>query len=286
MTALNWVVGRGFDLLLTPVSRLPPFAGLALVSLVTAIAMLLAFRKTSDQQRLAAVKRSIHAGFFEIRLFSDDLPALLRAQLEMLRHTVTYFGLSLVPALWMLLPLALVVSHLEFHFGYAGLTPGSPALIKASFGSGAHQNNASGQNPDGDSSNPGAALEAPAAIRVDTPAVWFPAAREMVWRVTPQASGEYVLRVRVGDQTFDKTLRVSDDVGRRSPIRLRGGMVDQMLYPSEAPLPSDGALSAIAIQYPRRQIGILGWDIDWLIAYIALVMALMIALRRPFGVVL
>ena len=106
MTALNWLFVRVFDVLLAPLAGLPPLAGLALVSLVTAIALLLAFRATSDQRRLTDVKRSIHAGFFEIRLFADDVPTLLRTQLEMLRHSLTYLRLSLVPALWVVLPLA------------------------------------------------------------------------------------------------------------------------------------------------------------------------------------
>jgi hypothetical protein len=288
MTALNWLFVRAFDVLLTPLAALPRILSLALVALATAVAMLLAFRTTSDQRRLTSVKRSIHAGFFEIRLFADDVPTLLRAQLEMLRHTVTYLRLSLVPALWMILPLTLIVSHLEFHFGYGGLTPGTSALVTATFRGGAAPDSGTpgGQSERELSENPGAILDPSPSIRIDTPAVWFPGAREVVWRITPKSNGEYELRVRLGDEVFIKTLQVSDGVVRRSPIRQAGSVLDQLLYPSEAPLPNDGALTAIAVQYPRREIRILGWDTDWLIAYVALIMIFMIALRRPFGVVL
>lgn len=274
MTALNWLFVRVFDVLLAPLAGLPPLPGLALVALVTAIALLLAFRATSDQRRLTDVKRSIHAGFFEIRLFADDVPTLLRTQLEMLRHSLTYLRLSLVPALWVVLPLALVVSHLEFHFGYDGLVPGRAVLVKATL------------RGDAGSDVPPLTLGAPSAIRVDTPAVWFPAAREVLWRVTPKMEGEYSLAVRLRDEAFSKTLRVSNRVGRRSPLRLAGGVWDQVLYPSEDPLPSDGVLKAISVQYAPRDIRILGWDTSWLVAYIALTFAFMLALRRPFGVVL
>ena len=99
--------------------------GLAVVSLATAIVMLArSFKRTSNQTRLAAVKRQIHAALFEIRLFNDDLRAIFRAQREMLRHNLTYLRLSLVPMLWMIVPLVLVIAQLQFHYGYAGLEVG------------------------------------------------------------------------------------------------------------------------------------------------------------------
>ena len=86
-----------FDALLLPFRSLPPIVGLLVVSLVVSIGMLLVFKRTSNQARLEAVKRQIHACLFEIRLFNDDLPAILRAQVEILRHNLRYLGLSLVP---------------------------------------------------------------------------------------------------------------------------------------------------------------------------------------------
>ena len=274
MTALNWLFVRAFDVVLAPLAWLPALGGVALVSLVTAGILLLAFKATSDQARLTGVKRLIHAGFFEIRLFSDDVPTLLRTQLEMLRHSITYLRLSLAPALWVIVPLALVISHLEFHFGYGGLTPGQPALVKAALrvaeGSGAPQ----------------LTLTAPSGVRIDTPAVWLPAAKEVVWRITPVSKGEYALDVHNGDQVFTKTLRVSPDVGRRSPVRLAGSLLDQFLYPSEDPLPGDGPLTAISVAYEPRELRVLGWDVNWLVAYFVLTVMFMMVLRRPFGVVL
>lgn len=274
MSALNSLLVRIFDFVLAPLAWLPPLAGVAVVSLFTALVLLLAFKATSDQARLTRVKRSIHAGFFEIRLFADDVPTLLRTQLDMLRHSFTYLRLSIVPALWVIVPVALVISHLEFHFGYRGLTPGRPALVKAAVR--AEQGN----------SDPGLALTAPPGVRIDTPAVWLPAAREVVWRITPAAEGDYALDVHLGGQVFVKTLRVSNAVGRRSPIRLAGGLLDQFLYPSEDPLPRDGVLTSISVAYEPSELRVFGWDVNWLVAYFGFTLIFMMVLRRPFGVVL
>jgi uncharacterized membrane protein (DUF106 family) len=274
VSTINAIIGRTFDLIFTPLALLPPFWGLAVMSLVTAVVMLLVYRKTSNQERLAQVKRSIHAAIFEIRLFNDDLGAIWRAQLELLRNNLTYLRLSLVPMLWMIVPLTLLVAQLQFYYGYEGLTPREPVLVKVQVKDSGAKFGGSGV----------ATLEPVQPIRFDTPTIWLPGARELVWRLSPQDAGDYELRINVGQETFTKTLNSTPGVARRSPVRLEQGFVNQLLYPSEAPLPSSGPVSAISIAYPEREIDVLGWRIHWMIVYFALSMIFAFALRKPFNV--
>jgi uncharacterized membrane protein (DUF106 family) len=289
MSLLNALLARTFDLLLAPFRQLPPLAGLVVVSLLTAIAMLLIFRKTSDQKRLAAVKRQIHAAIFEIRLFNDDLRAIFRAQGEILRHNLTYLRLSVVPMLWMIPPLVLVIAQLQFHYGYAGLRPGEPVLLTAQVREGI---SVMGGRPtdavhaSSAGADAAAALAAPAAIDVQTPAVWIPATREVIWRIAPRTPGEYELQVRVGPGTYAKTVRVSDAVARRSPVRLAPGFLNQLLYPAEAPLPADAAVTSITLAYPERDIAVFGFALHWMIVYFAFSMIFAFALRKRFNVTL
>lgn len=81
-----------------------------------------------------------------------------------------------------------------------------------------------------------------------------------------------------------KTVVVSDAVTRRSPVRPAGGFLNQLLYPSEVPLPEGSGLTAITIAYPERPFSVAGWDIGWAGVYVALTIVFMLALRRPFGV--
>ena len=247
--------------------------------------MLVVFRRTSDQARLAAVKRPIHASLFEIRLFNDDLRAILRAQGEILRHNATYLRLSLVPMLWVIVPLALVIAQLQFHYGYTAIRPGQPVLVKAQL------RDASARSApaavDGEAGGRAvASLEAPDGIRVETPGVWLPGAGEVIWRIVPEAAGEYVLRFRVGDETQSKTIVVTDTVARRSPLRLEAGFVNEFLYPSEAPLPRESAVSAISVGYTEGTVDVFGWELHWMIVFFALSIVFAFALRKPFGVVL
>jgi uncharacterized membrane protein (DUF106 family) len=288
VSLLNAFLARTFDLLLSPFRQLNPMVGLLVVSLATAIGMLLVFRRTSDQRRLAAVKRQIHAAIFEIRLFNDDLPAIFRAQGEILRHNLQYLRLSVAPMLWMIVPLLLVIAQLQFHYGYGGLTPGEPVLLIAHVRDGVaiaarpadvvHASTAS--------NGPVATLEAPPQIEVQTPAVWFPATREVIWRIAAREAGSYDLQLRVGSDSFSKTVQVSPDVLRRSPVRLEAGFLNQLLYPAEPALPRDAALTSISLAYPEHDIRVFGWDVHWMIVYFVLSMIFAFALRKRFNVTL
>jgi uncharacterized membrane protein (DUF106 family) len=271
LAALDAALSALFDVLLRPLAALPPLASLSLVSLATAVVMLLVVRRTSNQQALDQVKRRIHASLFEIRLFNDDLRAIFRAQADMLRENLTYLRLSLAPMLWMIVPFVLVIAQLQFQYGYDGLESGRPVLLTA------HLRSSGGD---------AAALEAPPGVRVDAGGVWFPAAQDVVWRITPVAEGDHELRLKIGGQTFTKTIHASPRIARRSPSRLEAGFANLVLYPAEPPLPSDAPITSIEVVYPERDIVVLGWRLNWMVVFFVLSIAFAFALRKPFGVTL
>jgi len=279
MTFLNAVAGAVVDALLVPFERLPAVAGLAAVSLLTAIGMLLVFKVTSRQDRLGEVKRQIHAALFEMRLFADDLPALFRAQGEILLCNLRYLRLSLVPLLWMLVPLTLLVAELQMYYGYSGLEPGRPAIVKVRLSAAAW---AGGEM----APKPPVRLEAPDGIRIETPALWIPSLREMDWRISAERAGDYDLTVRVALDEATKAVRVSDAPGRRSPARVERGLLGQLLYPVEPPLPDGLGIEAIEIAYPDRRVSLFGWGLHWLVVFFLLTMLFALALRRRFKVVI
>ena len=272
MTLLNALLGRTLDVLLSPFRSLPPIVGLSVVSLVTALGVVLAYRTTSNQHGLADVKRRMAAALFEIRLFSDDLPAVFRAQAELLRHNLTYLRLSLVPMLWMIVPIAILVAQLDARYGYVGLKTGEPVLLKVAL-------------RDGTAATGGTAtLEAPKDVSVLTPAVWFPASNEIVWRIRPEAQGEYELTARVGNESLTKSIEATGRVVRRAPVRVAPGFSEEFMNPAERPLPSGAAATAISVPYPRRTFRILRWDADWLVVFFIVSTLFAFVLKKPFGV--
>lgn len=260
---------------LYPFRDLPPLVGLTVVSLVTAVGILLVYKQTSNQKALETAKRKIYAGIFEIVLFNDDFRAIFRAQLDILRHNLTYLRYSMAPMVWTLPPLVLLIAQLQFHYGYQGLDVGRTTLLKVNLEKGSYSE---GEKPD-------LRLETPDdAIRVVGPPLWIPSLGEMDFRIAPQSPGDYELRVSNGSETTTKSVHVSDGARtvQRSPIRVRG-FLDELLYPAEPPLPA-GAFRSIEVRYGAADVDVFGWEIHWMIVYFALSLVFALALRGPFKV--
>lgn len=275
MSRINAALRLVFDLLLAPASGWAPIVPIAVVSLLVGVGMLLVFKHTSDQVRLARVKRLITAGIFEIRLFNDDLVTIMRAQSDILRHNLTYLKLTLRPTLFVLPPLVLVMAQLQFHYGYAGLRPGQRALLRVDL--------ASGSVPAGE--RPSLRLDVPAGLRAETDAVWLPAESQVAWRLVAEKEGDYSLGVALGDAApVEKSVRVTPRAVRLSPERLDSGFFSQLFYPAEPPLPDASPIRAIRLSYPDRDVSVLGFGMHWMIPFFGLSLVFAFALKGLFKV--
>ncbi len=273
MSVLDRIMRALLDGVLLPFRDMHPLVGLAAVSLLAAILVLLVVKRTSDQPALAAVKRQILAGFFELRLFADDPRALLATQWELLRHNLRYLRLSLAPMLWLIAPFVLLVAQLEFHYGYRGLRAGETALVTVT-------------RAGPDAARPALRLEVPAGLRVETPGVWIPSLREMSWRLRVVEPGSYTVTVDIAGMRIAKSLDATPRVVRRSPERLRATFVNRLLYPAEDPLPAGVPLRSIAVTCPATSVSVFGVSLHWLVWFFVLAMAFAFALRKRFRVVL
>ena len=183
-----------------------PLVGLTLVSVLFGVAMLVVLKYTSNQEKLDAVKRKIHAGLFEIRLFNDDLRSILRAQWDILRHNVSYLWLWMVPLLVMMVPLLLMLGQLHFHYGYRGLQPGEQTLFTVEL-------------TQDHGSKPAVQLEVPDGLRIDAGPVWIPNLRELSWRLEAEEWGDYQVAFEIDGERFEKNIQVAENIARRSPVR-------------------------------------------------------------------
>jgi hypothetical protein len=258
------------DAALAPMVAWSPLLSLAFVSLITALVLLPVIARTSNQARIRETKRAIQAGLFEIRLFGDDPLAVLRSFADVLRLNARYLGLSLVPLLWMAVPLGLVMPQLEAYFGYGGLTPGAPTLITV-------ERSPAGTGP--------LTLTLPPQIRGETEAVPLLGSNDVIWRVVPLERGAFTFAVQHGGDRIEKTITIDNVPARKSPRRVQSGLIDQLLYPSEPLLPA-GPIAAVSVRYPAPGLEVFGMHVHWLIAYFAMSMACALFLAPRFGVTL
>ena len=128
-------------------------------------------------------------------------------------------------------------------------------------------------------------VDLPDGLSLREPAVWIPTLGEMAWRLTAEAPGDYEIEIRNGTASATKTVRVMDNVVRRSPNRVRG-FINELIYPAEPALPRDGPIESITVTYPEAEVsvGVFGLEMHWMIIYFVLSMVFAFALRGPFGV--
>lgn len=270
MTLLNGLLVPVADAVLAPLAGVPVPASVLGLALVTALVVLGVMRLTSNQQQVADAKRLIHADLLEMRLYNDDVRALLRAQAGILRHNARYMWLSLVPLVVSGLPLTLAIAQLQSYYGYEGLPLFTPAVVTADVA--------------------GAATGEPLALEgdgftVDVGPLVFPTLGQAIWRIVPTTSGNHVLTIRAGGTSVEKTWSAGTGVARRSPQREGPGLIAQLLYPSEPPL-TGGAITAVRLSYPERHVRVAGWDVHWLIVFVVASFVFVLALRKPLGVVI
>ena len=275
MTSLNAILGTVIDWLQMPMRGLPAMVGVIVWSIPVSVFALWVFGKASNQQKITAVKDKIAASLFEIRLFNDDLRAIAKAQWEILGHVLRYQGLALVPMIFILPPLVLLMVQLHQFYGFRGFAPGETALLRVELAE------TGGPRPD-------LVIEVPEGLHLETPAVWVPSLGEFNWEIAADTPGEYELDFTLGGATATKTVSVTDRVVRLSPERPPRAFMDQLEWPSEPPLPSDGAIQRITIAYPEATISLLGWSWEWsfawMVVFFVLTMVFAFALKKPMGV--
>jgi hypothetical protein len=275
MTVLNAVLGRIVDVLQLPFRGLPPVVGVLVWSIPVAVFALWVFGKTSNQAKITAVKGKIAAGLFEIRLFNDDLRAIARAQWEILGHVLRYQGLALVPMVFILPPLVLLMVQLHQFYGFRGFEPGESALLRVEL------TESGGPRPD-------FAIDVPEGLHLETPAVWVPSLGELNWRLAADLPGDYQLGFTLDGESVSKTVSVTDRVVRLSPERPPRAFMDQLEWPSEPPLSSDGPFHRITIDYPEGSMKVLGWSWEWsfawMVVFFVLTMIFAFALKNKMGV--
>ena len=278
MKLINDLLRPVFDLLQAPFAGMPAIVGVLVWSIPVGVFALWVFGKTSNQVRIAEVKRRIHAGLFEIRLFNDDLRAIMKAQWQILGHVIHYQALALKPMIFILPPLVLVMVQLHQFYGFRGLQPGDQALMTVQLDPASITR---GTRPD-------IALDVPEGLHVNTGRVWVPSLAQISWELGVDAVGDYDLPITVDGETASKSLRATDRLIRLSPERPPHNFVGQLEWPSEEPLGDDSAIRSITLGYADGTIGILGWDFEWsfawMVVFFVLTMVIALALRKPMGV--
>ena len=272
MDIFNSIVDSVLRLYYAAFSWAPPAVGLTVLSVLVGVAMLWVFGKTSDQARMKAVKNKVWAALFELRVYVDEPRVTWRAQKSLFAANLRYMGLALRPALFMILPMALLLLHLEAFYGRAPLPVGREAIVTM------------GMSRDWNPNSPAPELAPPPEVRVTGPAVRAIAVREVSWRIQPVSAVSGKLTFLVDGQNIGKTI-VAGRPQRFVPGRSVNSLVQTLWSPDEKRIPSS-QVEWIEIRYPDASLPIFGIQWNWLVWFFAVSLAAALLLKKRFGVVI
>jgi uncharacterized membrane protein (DUF106 family) len=273
MWSFNSLFGKIFALLLQPFRSFNPWVGMAVISLITGLLMLLIFKYTSNQKGIRRTKDRIKAHLLEMRLYKDSLSTTLKAQGGILKANLRYMSYSLIPLMVMIVPVLLILIQLNFWFNYSPLQTGESVLLKVTL------------KPEYNPMEIDLQLQPSPAFVEEVPALRIEEENEIDWRLSFTESGTHSLILLVGDERLEKSVTVGDGrIQRLSPLRVRRNVFQELLYPAEPPLPQDSPVIAIEVIYATQGLDLFGFSIHWLIAFFVLSVIFGFSFKGVFGV--
>jgi len=273
MTVINLVFGGIVGAMLWPFRGLSPWAGMIVVSFLTALLMLEVYKLTSNQAAIRRAKDRIKAHLYEMRLYKDNMRVTLASQGAILKANLSYLAANLKPLAVMIVPLVLILAQLSVWYDRAPLRPGDETLVKARLETTA------------DPVAAGLDLEVPAGLEISAPAVRIADLHEVVWRIKALTPGIGRLTLRAGGTAIEKSVIVGGGpLARVSGLASRGSFWKRVLYPGEPALAAGTPVRSVEILYPAGSLAAFGLRIHWLVAYLLLSIVFGFAFKGVFKV--
>ena len=261
---LNPICTAIADGVYTVLSPLPIWLGLTLLSAVTGVVLLIAFRYLSNQAAIGRARDEITANLLALKLFKDEIRVAFRSQWRLLKALLRLQGLMLVPILIMALPLMLGIAQMGIRYQWRPLRANEQTLIKLHL-SPTHADVTQAE------------LQPSSGVRdVVGPA---PGGEELVWRVRGGEPGRHTLQFNVAGTLVEKELVVSNGFERVSAKRPGRRWTTQLLHPVEPRLDADSPVQSIEILYGGVDSWVYG--ANWWILYFFVVSMAFALLFKP-----
>ena len=270
-SVINELCNALFDGWLWPFKGLTPIWQILALALPTTILSLLIFRFTSNQDGIRAEKDKIKAYLLELRLFRDDLGVMLKAQGQILKHTLVYMRYALVPMAFMILPFILILVQVESRFAYRSLNPGEQVIVSVTVDA---------KQP---VSQMVSELDLPDGLSKETPALRIDSTGEILWRIRADKPGVYRATFQIGERSVEKEIMVGENITHLSPVLYRSDDIRTIGYPAESALGGELPVSTVEVIYPRARGEFLGLSsASWLLFLFTLILGFL--LRGGLGV--
>ena len=268
---LNTVCNGLFALLDKPMTVLPAWLSLTVISAVLGVVLLILFKYTSNQTAIGRVRDTIKARLLAMKLFKDNIPVVLKSQGQIFAAVIMLLVYSIPPILVMILPFCLILGQLGLWYQSRPLNVDEQAVVVMQL---------SGSD---DQILPEVLLVPNAAAQVLTGPVRVPSKRQIFWQIQTVEAGNHALTFKVDNQLVQKQLAVGDGLMRISIKRPGLDIADLILHPAEKPFPFTDVVQSINITYPDRLSKVTGTDF-WIISLFVISMVIAFICKSFFNV--
>ena len=255
------------DLLVAPFHGLPPIAQMVLLSLVSAVVLLTAFKRLSDQETIKLHKNKIFGNFLEIAIYRDQFRRSLICQGRALQHNLLYLGAIGKPLLLLTIPMILICLQLEYRLGYQAIRPGQSFIIEARIDDNVNQtapellNNLNIATSD--------------TITLETPAMRLPDTGQVFWkaRLTQAGSSNFIGVTLPGQGELLRKKVASDaQTNRFTPNKSKMQTLGDLLTSGEESILMSSPIKTLRVAYPAAEYALFRWMLSPLVYYFILTM--------------
>lgn len=268
ISILNSGMNTLFSLMQGLLSALPAWLSLTIVSSVLGVLLLILFKYTSHQSAISRVRDKIKARLLAMKLFKDNIPVVLKSQVQIFILAVLLLIYSIPPMLVMILPFCLVLGQLGVWYQARPLNINEEAVVVMQL--------AGSENDP----MPEAVLAAMEGAQVVTGPVRVPSKRQIYWQIKAQEAGIHQLEFDVDQSLIQKELSIGQGLMPVSIKRPALDLADLILYPAEKPFNETSPVRWVQINYPDRTSKLTGSGV-WVIFLFVVSMAAAFAVK-PF----
>ncbi len=282
---INYFITRLFDIILYPFGFINEFWGILFLSVIMSFVVLILYKYVSSPTGIKDTKDKIKANILAIRIYKDFWKVILSSFFKSLFYILKYFTLNFGPVLVIIPILFPAFVQMDVRYGMRGFRTGEDIAIKASFSRDPNELIVGLQENEHfkPKMNP-VFIDAFLGDDEDEDNGEKKPIREINWKVEALKEGTAAIKIKIGDKVTEKKLVIGDYRGALTNMKLKESSWWHFLYPAEELLPEAEYLEHISIRYPAKNISFAGIEVHWLILNLVLVVVIVLALHKRFGV--
>lgn len=271
---LNLALGKAFEIVLSPFAGLNPIWGLTVISVFTGAVMVFIFKYISNQKGIRIAKAKVRGYFLEVWIYKHEFRNVFGSIGRILKANFIYMRYAVAPLIVMIIPVVLIMVHLNLFYGFRGFKPGETILVTVKWNNSAVLRDTT------------LTAQADSGLNVETKPTRSLGKNEATWRLNGASAGRHTLTVswKGGEVTKD-ILIGTDRVQKISPKKsLVSSFSEALLNPGEKPLSGENGVVGISVNYPEVEMNFLGFEMHWIIIFFILSIVAGFALKGVFGV--